>query len=94
MNAAPVKWTARALLAGTLASAALFTAGFLIGIAGDRQLGTIASNAGVLVLLATPAAALITTTAELRETQPQASALAVGVLVVLAVAVGVALLAH
>jgi hypothetical protein len=94
VNPAPVKWTARLLLAGTLASAALFAAGFLLGIAGDEQLGTIASNAGVLVLLATPAVALITTSAELRERQPQASALAVGVLAVLAVALGVALFAH
>jgi hypothetical protein len=94
MSVAPVKWTARVLLLGTLASAILFGAGFLLGIAGYQQLGTVASNAGVVVLLATPAFALITTMAELRETQPQASVLAVGVLGVLAVAVGVALLAH
>jgi hypothetical protein len=94
MNAAPVRWTSRLLLLGTLASAALFGAGLLLGIAGYKELGTAASNAGVLVLLATPAVALISTAAELRETQPQASVLAIGVLAVLAVAVGVALLAH
>lgn len=94
MNAPSVKWTSALLLFGTVASAVCFAAGFLLGIAGDEQLGTVASNAGILVLLATPAIGLIATTVELRETQPQASVLAIGVLAVLAVAVVVALLAH
>ena len=94
MNAAPVKWTARLLLLGTLVSATLFGVGFLLGVAGYEEPAAMASNAGVLLLLATPAIGLISTSAELRETQPQASVLAIGVLAVLAVAVVVALLAH
>jgi hypothetical protein len=94
MNESSVKWTSASLLLGTLASAVCFAAGFLVGIAGDEQLGTMLSNAGVLVLLATPAVALIATWLEMREKQPQASLLAIGVLAVLAVAVAVALFAH
>ena len=94
MNGASVKWTSAVLLLGTLVSAGCFAAGFLLGVAGDKQLGAMASIAGVVVLLATPAVALIATAAELRVKERQASVLAIGVLAVLAVAVAVALLAH
>jgi hypothetical protein len=82
------------LLVGTLASAVLFAAGFVAGLAGNEGVGALLSNVGVLAILATPAAALVATAAESRTLQPQVMWLAFGVLAVLAVAVGVALFAH
>lgn len=91
---APVTWTSRALLIGTLMSALAFAIGFVLTFAGESGAAAIASAAGILVLLATPAVGLVLSAAELRRTEPQAAALALAVLAVLAVAVGVALLAR
>ena len=94
MNGASSHWTSRLLLGGTLVSAICFGAGFVLGLIGLVPYGEVVSNAGVLTILATPAVALVSTAIELRKPQPQAAWLAVGVLAVLAVAVGVALFAH
>ena len=94
MNGTSSRWTSRLLLVGTLVSAIWFATGFVLGLIGLVPIGTLLSNMGVLTILATPAAALVSTAVELRKPQPQASLLAVGVLAVLAVAVGVALFAH
>ena len=94
MNGASSHWTSRLLLGGTLVSAICFAAGFVLGLIGLVPLGVLVSNLGVLTILATPALALVSTAVELRKPQPHAAWLAVGVLAVLAVAVGVALLAH
>jgi hypothetical protein len=94
VNGASSRWTSRLLLGGTLVSAVCFAVGFGLGLIGLVPIGALLSNVGVLTILATPAVALISTALELRKGQPQASLLAVGVLAVLAVAVGVALFAH
>jgi len=94
VNGASSRWTSRLLLGGTLVSAICFAAGFVLGLIGLVPVGEFVSNLGVLTILATPAVALVSTALELRKGQPQASLLAVGVLAVLAVAVGVALFAH
>jgi len=87
------RWTSRLLLGGTLLSAACFAAGFVLGLIGLVPTGELMSTMGVVTILATPAVALVSTALELREGQPQAAMLALGVLGVLAVAVGVALFA-
>jgi hypothetical protein len=90
----PVGGTARVLLGGTLASAVCFAIGFGLSFGGLAALGAVASTAGILVLLLTPAAGLVVTAAELRKAQPQAAMVAVGVLGVLALAVVIAFVAH
>ena len=82
------------LLSGTLISALFFAAGFVLGLIGLPPFGAVLSNIGIVTILATPAVALVATALETRKVQPQAAWLSVGVLAVLAVAVGVALFAH
>jgi hypothetical protein len=94
MNGASSHWTSRLLLGGTLVSALCFAAGFALGLIGLVPIGALLSNLGILTILATPAVALVSTAVELRRPQPHSAWLAVGVLAVLAVAVGVALFAH
>jgi hypothetical protein len=93
MSGPSSRWTSRLLLGGTLVSAVCFAVGFVLGLIGLVPTGEFMSTVGVLAILATPAVALVSTALELREDQPQAAMLAVGVLGVLAVAVGVALFA-
>jgi len=91
---APVGGTSRVLLVGTMLSAVAFVVGLgltFLGVAGGAS---IASGLGIVVLLVTPAVALVVSAVELRASQPQAAKLAVAVLGVLVVAVGVALFAH
>jgi hypothetical membrane protein len=94
VNVASSRWTSLLLLGGTLMSALCFAAGFGLALVGLVPLGALVSNIGVLAILIAPAAALVATAAELRKTQRSAAWLAVGVLGVLAVAVGVALFVH
>ena len=94
MSQASSRWTSALLLGGTVISALCFGAGFVLGLVGLPPVGAALSNVGVVTILVTPAVALVATAAELRKAQPQAAWLAVGVLAVLAVAVGVALFAH
>jgi hypothetical protein len=82
-----VAWTSRVLLGGSLLSAVLFAAGFVLDSA-------VASNAGVLAMLLTPVAGLITTITEVWRGQRLTAWVAMGVLTVLAVAVGVAVFAR
>ena len=88
-----VAWTARVLLGGTVASALLFSGGFCLRLVDATGLADAASGAGVVVLMLTPALALVASVIELRRHQPQAAMFAVGVLGVLALAVAIALLA-
>lgn len=91
-----VVWTARVLAAGTLISAVCFVVGFVLNLVGADASATGPgrdwSNAGVITLLATPAAGLVATALELRHVQPRSAALALAVLGILAIAVAVALL--
>ena len=82
-----VRWTSRVLLGGSLLSAVLFAVGFVLN-------STLASNAGVVAMLLTPVVGLITTIAEVGTSQRQTALVAMGVIGVLAVAVGVAVLAR
>lgn len=75
------------LLAGSLVSAVFFLVGFVLS-------STLASNAGVVAMLLTPVVGLVTTIGEVRREQPQTALAAVGVIAILAVAVGVAVLAR
>jgi hypothetical protein len=93
VNGSSSRWTSRLLLGGTLLSAVCFAAGLVLGLIGLVPVGESLSNLGVVTILATPAVALVSTALELRKGQPQAAMLALGVLGVLAVAVGVALFA-
>lgn len=88
-----VAWTARVLLGGTLASALLFGGGFCLRVVGVTVLADAAAGAGVVVLMLTPAFALVASVIELRRHQPQAAMYAAGVLGVLALAVVIAVLA-
>jgi hypothetical protein len=94
VNGSSSVWTSWLLLGGTLVSALCFGAGFVLGLIGLPPVGAVLSNIGVVTILATPAVALVATALELRARERQAALLAVGVLVVLAVAVGVALIAR
>ncbi len=86
-------WTANALRAGSFSAAALLGSGFAINLVGEIEIGRIVAMAGVLVLLATPVAGLITTFFEFRGVHPRAAWLALVVLAILAIAAAVAILA-
>jgi hypothetical protein len=81
-------------LVGTLLSALAFVVGLGLAFVDAQSAAAVASGIGSVVLLATPAVGLLVTAIELRRLQPQAAALAVAMLGVLAVAVVVALIAH
>ena len=84
--------TIQALTTGTVLSVAVLSLGFVLRLAGQSAAADTVSTIGVVVLLATPAAALVTTALELRGAQRSAAALAVLVLVILAGATVLALL--
>lgn len=85
-------WTANALRAGSYSAAVLLGVGFVINLVGEIEIGRIVALAGVLVLLATPVAGLITTFFELRDVHRRAAWLALMVLAILAIAAAVAVL--
>jgi amino acid permease len=78
--------TVVALNTGTLVAVALFAAAFVIRLESDDALADRISIVAVIALLATPAAALVTSAFELRRQQRAAAFMAVLVLVVLAAA--------
>ena len=90
----PVRVTARVLTVGTALAAGLLTLSFVLSLARLADAAGLASTVGILVLLATPAAGLVATFVELRPFQPRAALLAIGVLAILAVAAGVALVSR
>lgn len=84
----PARATARVLTAGALVASICLLAGFgLRAIGADEASARLVGNAGVLVLLATPAAGLLSTFVELREARPVVAVLALAVVAVLALAV-------
>jgi hypothetical protein len=80
------------LIGGTILAVAVFAASFVLRLVGYVDLGDSVGAGGVVVLLATPAAALITTTIELRRGHRPHWALALVVLGILAGATVLALL--
>ncbi len=88
----PVAWTARVLTIGTALSAALLGAAFVLSVLELDSQATLLATIAVTVLLATPAAGLLSTFVEVRRVQPSAAALALAVLTLLLVATVVALL--
>jgi len=86
------KGTIGALTAGTIASVVVFAVSFGLRLAGQSDASNSVALVGVIVLLATPATALVTTAIEMRRAQSSAAALAVLVLVILAGATILALL--
>jgi hypothetical protein len=79
------------LTAGTGISALCLVVAFVLSLVDLEDQAASLSAVGIVVLLATPAAGLVATWAELRRPQPSAAVLALVVLGVLAVAVGIAL---
>ncbi len=90
----PVRLTTRVLTLGSLSAAALLGLGLAIGFAGGKELGALVGNIGVVVLLLTPVAGLVSTWWELRAPRPTHSWLAVAVLAVLTLATVIALAAR
>jgi hypothetical protein len=79
---------------GSLIAAAILGLGLVLGVAGQSEIAIVAGEVGVVVLLGTPAAALVATWWELRELRPTHAWLAIAVLLVLGLATLVALLAR
>lgn len=88
---APVRLTSRTLTLGTVAAAALLAAGLALDVAGQAALAGLVGNIGVVVLLGTPVAGLVTTWLELKGPRPRSAWLAVAVLGVLLLATLIAL---
>ncbi len=84
--------TVRALTVGTIVAVAVFAVAFVLRLVGQVALAEVASSIAVVVLLATPAVALVTTAVELRRAPGLSAAFAVLVLLILAGATAVALL--
>jgi cytochrome bd-type quinol oxidase subunit 2 len=84
--------TVRVMTIGTLVCVAFFTAAFFVRLANEAALADTIATVAVIVLLATPVAALVTTTFELRGSQRSSSGLALLVLLILAAATALALL--
>ena len=84
--------TVTAMTAGTLTAVAIFAVSFGLRLLGAVDAADMLGAGGVLVLLVTPALALVTTAVEMRTVQPASAGLAVVVLVVLGIATAVALL--
>jgi hypothetical protein len=80
------------LTLGSLIAAAILTLGWLVAYAGQVEVGKIVGNVGVVVLLLTPVAGLVTTWSELRGVRPTHARLAIAVLAVLVLATLIALL--
>ena len=73
---ARAEWSATVLRAGSLSAAVLLAAGFVMSLLTVRDAGQLVSLAGVIILLGTPPAALLTTFMELRTNQPRVALLA------------------
>lgn len=84
--------TVRTLVAGTILAVAIFAAGFVLRLLGQAAASDALSTAAVIVLLATPALGLVTTSVELRQAQKAAAAMALVVLLILGAATVIALL--
>jgi len=87
-----VAWTARILTAGTALSALLLGVAFVLSVFDLDGQATLLSTIAVTILLATPAAGLLSTFVELRRAQPTAAVIALAVLALLFAATLVALL--
>jgi hypothetical protein len=86
--------TSRVLTAGSIGAAAVLAVGLVLSFAGARDAAGVAGNLGVVVLLLTPVAGLVTTWSELRVLRPTHARLAIAVLLVLTLATLIALLAR
>ncbi|HYI23719.1 MAG TPA: hypothetical protein VEX62_13900 [Candidatus Limnocylindrales bacterium] len=87
-----VAWTARILTIGTALSALLLGAAFVLSVLDLDGQATLLATLAVTILLATPAAGLLSTFVEVRRAQPSAAGLTLAVLALLLVATIVALL--
>jgi len=87
-----VAWTARILTIGTALSALLLAVAFVLSVIDLDSQATLVATLAVTILLATPAAGLLSTFVEVRRVQPSAAALTLAVLTLLLVATIVALL--
>lgn len=87
-----VAWTARILSTGTALSALLLGVAFVLSVLDLEGQATLLSTIAVTILLATPAAGLLSTFVELRRAQPTAALIALAVLALLVVATIFALL--
>ena len=83
MNAPHLRWTLIALRGGGLVAVAIFAVGLLLRLLGSTDAGAAVSNGGVLVVIATPAAALVATAAETWPRDRTTALLAIAVLLVL-----------
>ncbi|MEO8625687.1 MAG: hypothetical protein ABI452_03215 [Candidatus Limnocylindrales bacterium] len=92
VHRSPVRLTTRALTVGSLGAAVILGLSLALDVAGQADIATLMGNAGIVVLLLTPVAGLVTTWWELRATRPTHALLAVAVLGVLFLATVIALL--
>jgi hypothetical protein len=88
----PVRLTMAAFRGGSLLSAILLLVGLIARLLGYGDPAVTVSTLGVVILIGTPASALVATAWELRRRRPVAAALALIVLGVLAVSVVLAVL--
>jgi len=88
-----VQLTARVLTAGSLGAAALLGLSLVLDLAGQAQ-ARVVGEFGVVVLLGTPVAGLVSTWSELRHLRSTHARLAIAVLLVLGLATLMALLAR
>ena len=91
MNVQDVRWTALALRGGGLLGVAMFGVALALRLVGNVEVAAAVSSAGVLVVIATPAAALLATSVETWRHDRATALLAIGVLLVLAGATLVAI---
>lgn len=89
-----VLFTTRVLTLGSLGAAALLGVGLALDVAGQSAIASLVGNMGVVVLLGTPVAGLLSTWWELRRPRPAHARLAIAVVVVLGLATLIALAAR
>lgn len=77
---------------GSIGAAAILGMSLILGIGGRADVAGLIGNVGVIVLLGTPVAGLVTTWLELRALRPTHALLAVAVLGVLGLATLIALI--
>jgi hypothetical protein len=87
-----VRLTVRVLSAGSLAAAICFAIGLALDVLAFHDMAHPLSAAGVIVLLGTPVAGLLTTYGELRGSQPRAAWLALAIVAILGAATVAAVL--
>jgi hypothetical protein len=87
----PVRFTVRALQLGELVAVVLFGVAILAHLAGSTGQATFVGTLGVVMVIATPALALVATMVEARQSDRATVLAALLVLGVLTVATGVAL---